>query len=204
MAVRISIPSYYWLLRFIVQCRFPLGSDTGLARALADKAIDSFGCSTSLLEFHEIYPRCAMSGSSALLEVEMPKVEENEDDDDDDEKEPERLLKTHNDDKLLSIPARKIKISDSDPDHPLYAYTVPHPHIVTRSQIRIVEETRQFDLKAYNKAHKELQGKYVRLSIASVSVKMTMSHSVGVRALQVLVESFAGKVTSRMVIGTHE
>lgn len=141
---------------------FPLGSDTGLARALADKAIDSFGCSTSLLEFHEIYPRCAMSGSSALLEVEMPKVEENEDDDDDDEKEPERLLKTHNDDKLLSIPARKIKISDSDPDHPLYAYTVPHPHIVTRSQIRIVEETRQFDLKAYNKAHKELQGKYCR------------------------------------------
>ena len=150
----------------MIKYRFPLGSDeTGLARTLADEAVDSFGCSTPLVQFHEIYPRCAITGSSALLDADIPTVKNptNEDADDaDDQSETERVLKTHSDDRLLSVPARKIEITDNDQGQPIYAYTVPHPHIVTRSQLRVVEETRPFNLKAYNKAHKELQAIYVR------------------------------------------
>lgn len=137
-----------------MQNRFPLSSDdTSLARTLADEAVDSFGCSTPLVQFHEIYPRCAMSGSSALLDADIPTVEDvvNEDEDGpDDQSKPERVLKTHDDDKLLS-----------------------HPHIVTRSQLRVVEESRPFNLKAYNKAHKQLQATYVRPQFDSPPVTLS-------------------------------
>ncbi|KAG5725148.1 hypothetical protein E4T56_gene10227 [Termitomyces sp. T112] len=102
------IPSYVETLP-VRSWPFPLGSSPMGGKTLADKAVERFGVSVPLLEFHNIRKRCEDS-------------EDNFYEDDDG--------------------------SISSTTHSKSPLT-HHPYIVTRTQIRIVDETALFDRKAY-------------------------------------------------------
>ncbi|KAH0580386.1 hypothetical protein H2248_001887 [Termitomyces sp. 'cryptogamus'] len=96
---------------------FPLNSSRVGKKTLSDKALESFGASLPLLEFHNIRKRCEKS--------EYDFYEE--------------------DDESIS--------STTEFKSPL----THHPYIVTRTQIRIVDETALFDRRAYLEKHRILK-----------------------------------------------
>ncbi|KAG6876785.1 hypothetical protein C0993_000446 [Termitomyces sp. T159_Od127] len=103
---------------------FPLGSPRVGRKTLADKAVESFGASVPLLEFHNIRKRCADAEDNFYEE----------------------------DDGSIS--------STTEFKSPL----THHPYIVTRTQIRIVDETALFDKRAYLKKHRLLK----RMSVGHI------------------------------------
>ncbi|KAG6886858.1 hypothetical protein C0992_001980, partial [Termitomyces sp. T32_za158] len=96
---------------------FPLGSPHVGKKTLADKAVESFGASVPLLEFHNIREKCEEAKDGYYEE----------------------------DDGSIS--------STTEFKSPL----THHPYIVTRTQIRIVDETALFDKRAYLKKHRLLK-----------------------------------------------
>ncbi|KAJ7186864.1 hypothetical protein C8R46DRAFT_1058256 [Mycena filopes] len=132
---------------------FPLGaSPTGSLPTVVDNALDSFAISIPLLEFHEIASKCEKGGASKVPRPPLDDEHVNDADNDEDEDE---------DDFLLSADAetpdnwRLPAVSDMT-KNPLHGVK-RHPFIVTRTQIRIVDQVRIFNRKAFNKEHKHLK-----------------------------------------------
>ncbi|KAJ7207989.1 hypothetical protein GGX14DRAFT_634694 [Mycena pura] len=127
---------------------FPLGSPDKGPQSVADKALDSFGISTSLLEFHELRTNCAKTRDSGAIEKTATSQDDYDEDwsDDDVEREFDETA-----DELL----RGIRMSDiaKHLDHAVKR----HPFVVTRTQIRIVDEDHIFNRNAYNKEHNKLK-----------------------------------------------
>ncbi|KAJ6491584.1 hypothetical protein DFH09DRAFT_1377219 [Mycena vulgaris] len=124
---------------------FPLGaSDTG-PQTIADKALDSFGISIPLLEFHEVRSKCN-SSTPEISEKSGQQAEDEENDADEEEDESDGIEDRGNDILAVSDIAK----------HPQHAVK-RHPFVVTRTQIRIVDEVHIFNRKAYNKEHNKLK-----------------------------------------------
>lgn len=147
--------------------RFPLGSPHQSERTIVDGAVDSFGSLVSLVAFHEIPSRCNTTAEDAALQEQPFEGEadfETEGAEDKDEK-PE----------VEGQPA-PINIPETPGSTSGLAAHKEHPHIITRcvfrpvscrglladavecsTHLRVVDETRLFNRKAYNKAHHELK-----------------------------------------------
>ncbi|KAF7323891.1 hypothetical protein MKEN_00610500 [Mycena kentingensis (nom. inval.)] len=124
---------------------FPLGSPPSEPPSVVDRALDSFGISMPLIEFRE-YRKAAC------------KAEETGSDNSDEEdgEAPWSLEDDPEGDRDRSPgPFRESTISDIE-KHPAHAVD-RHPFVVTRTQIRIVDETHIFNRKAYNKEHNRLK-----------------------------------------------
>ncbi|KAF7360594.1 hypothetical protein MVEN_00790800 [Mycena venus] len=134
---------------------FPLEAPDSGPPSLADRALDSFAISFPLLEFHEIGSKCANTsnlGTSPEEEEEIPieeKADEDEDDDEDDEEAQDRVKAKVN----TTEPTRGWSDIRKFPEHALKR----HPFVVTRTQIRVVDETHIFNRKLYNKEHNKLR-----------------------------------------------
>ncbi|KAF7360598.1 hypothetical protein MVEN_00791200 [Mycena venus] len=134
---------------------FPLEAPDSGPPSLADRALDSFAISFPLLEFHEIGSKCANTSNletSPEEEEEIPikeKTDEDEDDDEDDEEVQDRVKTKVN----TTEPTRGWSDIQKFPEHVLKR----HPFVVTRTQIRVVDETHIFNRKLYNKEHNKLR-----------------------------------------------
>ncbi|KAJ7619338.1 hypothetical protein FB45DRAFT_1033201 [Roridomyces roridus] len=118
---------------------FPLGAENDTQISLADRAIDSFGISIPLLEFHEIGSRCGDPAASSVEAATVTVKEMNEDDDEDDEEE------------QIPVPAKAPVASapagiSNTVRYPEHAFK-RHPFVVARTQIRVVDETHLFNRK---------------------------------------------------------
>ena len=140
--------------------KFPLGFLDHGERTLVDKAVDLFGFSIPLLEFHEVQEQ--VSERLSFMEnttyghiphdptTSQTKERDGNDDDDEDE----------DDDKSFS------QVSIPQPSStPVYKR---HPYVVTRTQLRIVDETTLFNRTVYNKAHRELKSRACTLGLPNV------------------------------------
>ncbi|KAJ7471932.1 hypothetical protein FB451DRAFT_1134760 [Mycena latifolia] len=123
---------------------FPLGTPNGSTQNVADRALDSFGISIPLLEFHEIRSKCANDSGPDVSQDSDQHVEDKIHGADEREEEKE---------------SDEVKSSDDSPNiekNPQQAVKL-HPFVVTRTQIRIVDEVHIFNRKAYNKEHNKLR-----------------------------------------------
>ncbi|KAF5370516.1 hypothetical protein D9615_010329 [Tricholomella constricta] len=131
---------------------FPLGSQDHRNKSLAEQALESFGVSIPLVQFHGVKSRCVESANDASKGSTKPDGivddddEKEEDDSDEDEKPTSSPSKPFNVSALSSL-----QVTDGKPA------LKTHPYIVTRTQIRVLDETKLFNRKAYNKAHKTLK-----------------------------------------------
>ncbi|KAJ7119609.1 hypothetical protein C8R44DRAFT_788507 [Mycena epipterygia] len=123
---------------------FPLGASSSGLPNVIDRALDSFGISIPLLEFHEIRSKCANGSDSKISQLSNQKVN---DEDYDDEEDPEDEADGNDDDTWGVSNIAK------NPQHAVKR----HPFVVTRTQIRVVDETHIFNRKAYNKEHNKLR-----------------------------------------------
>ncbi|KAJ7792321.1 hypothetical protein B0H14DRAFT_2931666 [Mycena olivaceomarginata] len=129
---------------------FPLGAADNGPQSAADRALDSFGISMPLLEFHEFGSKCTNSTDSDISSSEDKMADEKNSEDDEDED--EEVNRVEDKDDTAGGP---LGVSDiaKYPEHALKR----HPFIVTRTQIRAVDETRVFNRKLYNKEHNKLR-----------------------------------------------
>ncbi|KAJ6632547.1 hypothetical protein B0H10DRAFT_1977759 [Mycena sp. CBHHK59/15] len=118
---------------------FPLGASDKGPPSLADRALDSFGISIPLLEFHETQSKCPASHNAGepSQRPDSDSIASDEQDDDED------------DDAILPGISNIAKY----PEHALKR----HPFLLTRTQIRAVDEVHIFNRKAYNKEHLQLK-----------------------------------------------
>ncbi|KAF7290584.1 hypothetical protein MIND_01298500 [Mycena indigotica] len=124
---------------------FPLGSPHMEDPGVIDLAIDSFGISMPLLEFHEY--RRNQCGDATIHESKDLETDIDLDDDiDSAEDDPEAAPRS----RLRFPPVSDIK---KYPSHSVER----HPFVITRTQIRIVDETHIFNRKAFNKEHNRLK-----------------------------------------------
>ncbi|KAJ7302358.1 hypothetical protein DFH08DRAFT_74267 [Mycena albidolilacea] len=121
---------------------FPLGASDAGPQTVADRSVDSFGISMPLLEFHEYRSKCAKGGGSD----NSGKQDDNDDDDVDD-------WTDYGDDKFPGRWNPGISDIANNPQHAVKR----HPFILTRTHIRVVDETHIFNRKAYNRKHKKLK-----------------------------------------------
>ncbi|KAJ7471928.1 hypothetical protein FB451DRAFT_311308 [Mycena latifolia] len=131
---------------------FPLGTSDETTQNVVDRALDSFGISIPLLEFHEIRSKCANDSNS---DISPDPVEEKEDDVDEDGADGDEDEAEDESDEVKDNDADSPGISniEKNPDHAVKR----HPFVVTRTQIRIVDEVHIFNRKAYNKEHDKLR-----------------------------------------------
>ncbi|KAJ7641491.1 hypothetical protein FB45DRAFT_1022237 [Roridomyces roridus] len=115
----------------------PVRSWTSEAPSVIDRALDSFGISMPLLEFHEVQSMCPNQRLS---------MQSGEDADDEDE-ELEDVRRS-----FLSSAA----LASDMTKNPLNAVKRA-PYVITRTQIRAVDETHIFNRKAFNKEHNRLK-----------------------------------------------
>ncbi|KAF9449356.1 hypothetical protein P691DRAFT_728077 [Macrolepiota fuliginosa MF-IS2] len=127
---------------------------------LEDQIYDSFGITIPLIQFHNItsrrsaQPHVKEPSNRTIREIEPPLNEDEDkgsdwDDDDDDptnSRSGESLEREYksNTFNLEFIPDQKLEY---------------HPYIVTRTHLRVVEQTKLFKRQLYNKAQKELAAK---------------------------------------------
>ncbi|KAJ6510568.1 hypothetical protein C8R45DRAFT_964526 [Mycena sanguinolenta] len=114
---------------------FPLGPSYSGPQSVADQSVDSFGISMPLLEFHEFRSKCKKSNSK--------KADGDEDDDETDDWELHDRGRFH------------AGISDiaRNPQHAV----MRHPFVLTRTQLRIVDEVHIFNRGAFNRKHNKLR-----------------------------------------------
>ncbi|KAJ6495455.1 hypothetical protein C8R45DRAFT_1095087 [Mycena sanguinolenta] len=126
---------------------FPLGSTDNGPQSIADRALDSLGISIPLLEFHEFGSKC--TESEPILDTnsadEDALSDGNNDDDEDEEHEEVEKDTTGGPPSVSDI----LKY----PEHALKR----HPYVMTRTQIRVVDETHIFNRKLYNREHNKLR-----------------------------------------------
>ncbi|KAG6837581.1 hypothetical protein H0H93_006995 [Arthromyces matolae] len=110
-----------WIPRFIDtypvrSWPFPMGSSGSKNKSVADRAIDSFGVTVPLLQFHNVRKKC---------ETDVEYIDD------------------YGDDELRDNTKHRSPVSH-------------HPYVVTRTQIRMVDETAPFDRRWYLKKHQLL------------------------------------------------
>ncbi|KAJ7331519.1 hypothetical protein DFH08DRAFT_940114 [Mycena albidolilacea] len=145
---------------------FPLGAADSGPQRLTDTALDSFAISFPLLEFHEI---------GREEDVILKENADDEDDDDEEEVQDRVEEKFH----TYEGP-RGISDIPRYPEHALKR----HPFVVTRTQIRVVDETHIFSRKLYNREHNKLrstscgQGSYRWQNVTMTRVPdLTLCHT---------------------------
>ncbi|KAG5634493.1 hypothetical protein H0H81_001765 [Sphagnurus paluster] len=127
--------------------RFPLASHEVREKNLADEALESFGVSIPLIQFHGAPTQCADKETS-----------DGEPDGKDKSSSPVFAYNS-------STPGSSLQITDGK------ALLLNHPYIVTRAHIRVVDETKLFDRKAYDEAHQILkEGSCGRIFFAFQSI----------------------------------
>ncbi|GLB42810.1 hypothetical protein LshimejAT787_1202590 [Lyophyllum shimeji] len=130
---------------------FPLGSQDLREKSLADKALESFGVSIPLLEFHGVQSRCtAADGNSTAASVDAN--ENSYDEEEEDELEEETLAPDPVPSKAAKATAPRSSLEKTGGKPVLRS----HPYIVTRTQIRVLDEVNLLNRQAYQKAHKKL------------------------------------------------
>ncbi|THV02601.1 hypothetical protein K435DRAFT_962911 [Dendrothele bispora CBS 962.96] len=115
---------------------FPMGSKYMGEKTITDLALESFAVSVPLVQFHTIPSRC-------------PSVVNDTKSDSGDDFELGVVMDVNGNFNFTKI-AGKLKLKDA-------AKTEKHPHIVTWSQIRLIDENHIMNLEAYDKAHEELK-----------------------------------------------
>ncbi|KAJ7619341.1 hypothetical protein FB45DRAFT_1095422 [Roridomyces roridus] len=128
---------------------FSLGAVDSGPQTVADRALDSFGLSMPLLEFHEIGSQCVNSS-----EPEPVSVEKEEQAQDDEEEEEDQPFKIDLGETLDGLPHLNMTLQFHGPEKTILKH---HPFVVTRTQIRVVDETHIFNRKLYNQEHKKLR-----------------------------------------------
>ncbi|KAF8063483.1 hypothetical protein FPV67DRAFT_247135 [Lyophyllum atratum] len=118
---------------------FPLGSPDKGEKTVADEAVESFGVTVPLIQFGHINSRCDNEDGE-----EDPEEQDGED--------PPILENSTERGSLLETTEGKAVLES-------------HPYIVTRTQIRVVDETTPFDRKLYSKRLGQLR----RTSCAQLS-----------------------------------
>ncbi|KAJ7485154.1 hypothetical protein B0H11DRAFT_2018308 [Mycena galericulata] len=121
---------------------FPLGALNVGSQSVADRALDSFGVSIPLLEFHEIQSKCPNENTESRLQHVDDDQEDEEDDGDVSEDE----------DPFGGFGVARSDVA-KNPQHAVKRA----PFVVTRTQLRVVDETHIFNRKAYNKEHNRLR-----------------------------------------------
>ncbi|KAF7344392.1 hypothetical protein MSAN_01920400 [Mycena sanguinolenta] len=119
---------------------FPLGAADSGPQSKADRALDSFGFSMPLLEFHEFGSKCT---KSPILETPSADEDAFSDGADDGYKEQNQTEKD----------TAGVSGTSKYPEHAL-----THPFIVTRTQIQAVDETHIFNFTLYDIEHNRLRG----------------------------------------------
>ncbi|KAG6826503.1 hypothetical protein H0H92_015576 [Tricholoma furcatifolium] len=163
--VRLSDKNLHTTVNFTLptDLLFPLGSQ-GIQRekTLADNIIESFAVSVPLLQFHGIQNQCASPTHDDITTATISTAttssigEEFDLEEEDDLSElaptPTSIARTEpTTDTNRSLPIASLETTNGrDP----MKY---HPYIVTRSQIRLLDEHRLFDRKAFVQAHKHLK-----------------------------------------------
>ncbi|KAJ7262642.1 hypothetical protein B0H12DRAFT_1231091 [Mycena haematopus] len=121
---------------------FPLGTSFTGPQSVVDKGVDSFGISMPLLEFHEFRSKCAKKSDSD----QQLNLEDNDDDDDETEGWAEHSR----------VPGHFYGGVSDIARNPQDA-VMRHPFVLTRTQIRVVDEVHIFNRKAFNKEHNKLK-----------------------------------------------
>ncbi|KAJ3507415.1 hypothetical protein NLJ89_g6320 [Agrocybe chaxingu] len=123
------------------------------SRSLEDEIIDSFALTIPLLDFLNISSSCPEASHSGNA-VKPTRIigSEDEDEDEDDLPKPVAEKLTQKERKFLD-PA--VVYSTSDPSQVLEL----HPYVITRTFLRVVDMTKLYDRKEYNKFHRELKQK---------------------------------------------
>ncbi|EIM87172.1 uncharacterized protein STEHIDRAFT_168004 [Stereum hirsutum FP-91666 SS1] len=141
---------------------FPLGSEEIGDATLADQAIEHFGISTNLLEFHPIPSRCGPTTESS--ESPFPNGTEPSDPSttSSEEAKTQETTDSYDDDDEIDIASPTIAPKASATGRPNTNFWTPrnsshHPFIVTRSQLVVIDETRPFNLTAFNDAYKRMK-----------------------------------------------
>ncbi|KAJ7255839.1 hypothetical protein B0H12DRAFT_1113039 [Mycena haematopus] len=130
---------------------FPLRTADNGPQGVPDRALDSFGISMPLLEFHEFGSKCIKSPISETQSAEENTLsdddKENEDEYEDEDEEPINV-----EEDAAGGPSGVSDISKY-PEHTLKR----HPFVITRTQIRVVDETHIFSRKLYDREHNKLR-----------------------------------------------
>ncbi|KAJ6562522.1 hypothetical protein B0H19DRAFT_1248232 [Mycena capillaripes] len=125
---------------------FPLGTSDNRSQSLADRALDSFAISMPLLEFHEFRSKCATASSREKSASSEEVVIKQSDDDEEDQ------VEKH----VVQVIPSGVSDITKYPEHAVKR----HPFVVTRTQIRVVDEVHIFNRKAYNREHEMLRRSY--------------------------------------------
>lgn len=134
--------------------RFPLGSKETGDLTLADQAIEHFGISTNLLEFHPIPSRCGSPSEADLHAASSEGAEAL------------KATDSFDDDEEIDVASPTIAPQTSATGRPNGLFWTPrnssyHPFIVTRSQLIVTDETRPFNLTSINEGYKRLKTSHV-------------------------------------------
>ncbi|KAE9389876.1 hypothetical protein BT96DRAFT_1024841 [Gymnopus androsaceus JB14] len=138
---------------------FPLNSQNNAEKNMIDDAIEAFGISEPLIQFHTIRSKC-------------PSIA-NTDDDDDDDEDGDDVDDESGDSPASTTPdandimaAFKFNVLQTTIGKPALK---AHPYIVTRTHLRLVDEERLYNRKLYNKAHNNLKQKSCGQSMNNVA-----------------------------------
>ncbi|KAF7344401.1 hypothetical protein MSAN_01921300 [Mycena sanguinolenta] len=123
---------------------FPLGAADNGPQGVADQALDSFGISMPLLEFHEFRSKCAE------LPISQPVSAQHKDPVSAEKNQHGGEYEGQNQDRdadqgisdILKYPEHAVK---------------RHPFVLTRTQIQVVDETHIFNRELYDAAHFDLR-----------------------------------------------
>ncbi|KAG6826502.1 hypothetical protein H0H92_015575 [Tricholoma furcatifolium] len=132
---------------------FPLGSHSVQKKTLADEILESFAVSIPLIQFHGIQSQCSFTPPKHIP-VKTSDVHEGHDDD---EEEFAQLAKP-----AASRATPKTRVTVQGHGSSLEQtsgedLSYNHPYIVTRTQIRAIDEDGIFDRTAVFKAHQRLK-----------------------------------------------
>lgn len=159
-------------------CRFPLGSEDTGDITLPDQAIEHFGISTNLLEFHPIPSRCGPTTESS--ESPFPNGTEPSDSSttSSEEAKAQETTDSFDEDDEIDVASPTIAPKASATGRPNGNFWTPrnsshHPFIVTRSQLVVIDETRPFNLTAFNDAYKRMKMSHVGSRLFSIPPENT-------------------------------
>ncbi|KAG6907293.1 hypothetical protein DXG01_009486 [Tephrocybe rancida] len=149
--VRLSDKNLHTTVNFTVPTAllFPLGSQDIQEKTLADRVLESFAVSIPLIQFHGIQSRCATSQDSTPISDAYEDLDEEDGEIATSPTAPG--LKYNGWTSKNSAPVSSLERTDGR--DPLQT----HPYIVTRTQIRAVNEDRLIDRNVFAKAHKLLK-----------------------------------------------
>ncbi|THV06662.1 hypothetical protein K435DRAFT_710817 [Dendrothele bispora CBS 962.96] len=117
---------------------FPMGSEYMGEKSIADLAVESSGVFVPLVQFYDIPSRCPSAANDAKSDSgDDPELENN-------------VIMDANGNIDFTEVAKKLKLNQA-------AKTEKHPHIITWSQIRLIDEKHIMNLEAYDEAHEKLK-----------------------------------------------